>query len=353
MSQLFGEYVNDYEEIHFSESIHDKHIYKAFNTKENRDVSLKLLKKEEYKGKDSLFEKMKKEFNILTLCKSENILNGYRYFETENNVVLEQEYYETNLREYLMDNGPCDYNQEFFKEIFVGVVKALKTLHEKGIIHRNIRTSHIFLAPNESSRGENLIKLGEFGTAIYAKENKSEPLNSIFYTAPEIVNGEEYNEKCDLWSFAIALYEIYFGQMPFGSKPVRSSVIRAISEEGNFQIKKTNLPSLDLLFEGLLKINPKQRLSHEQLFKLVFDYNFMEENENEEFNRIYEQYMNDNKSADIKLNVNNDNINIENNYSKFKEETQNKKIEESSNKIIILAYIIFIVIIYFICRFIY
>ena len=175
-----------------------------------------------------------------------------------------------------MNNGPCDYNKEFFKEVFIGVTKALKTLHKNGVIHRNIRTSHIFLVPNEKSKDEYLIKLGEFGTAILAKDNTSEPLNSIFYTAPEIINGEEYNEKCDLWSFGITLYELYFGELPFGSKPIRGSVIKAISDEENFQIKKTNIPSLDLLFQGLLKIDPKQRLNHEQLFDLIFNNNFME-----------------------------------------------------------------------------
>ena len=76
-----------------------------------------------------------------------------------------------------MENGPSKYDLEFFKEVVLGVSKALKTLYEKGVIHRNIRTSSLFLIEND---GENKIKLGEFGKAIFKKDNVSEPLNKYF-----------------------------------------------------------------------------------------------------------------------------------------------------------------------------
>ena len=49
MARLFGNYINDYEDIHFQEKIHDYEIYIAYNLKEKRDVSLKLIKKELFK----------------------------------------------------------------------------------------------------------------------------------------------------------------------------------------------------------------------------------------------------------------------------------------------------------------
>jgi len=279
MSDKFGKRIEDYKDIYFMEKIHYYEIYGGYNKKLEKDVSLKLIKKEEFKDKKLLFKKVENEKEILEelkKCKCENILDFYRFFETKDNIIIEQEYYHTNLREYLMENGPSNYNLEFFKEVILGISNALLILHKKGVIHRNIRTSSLFLIEN---RGKNKIKLGEFGTAIFIKDNVSEPLNSIFYTAPEIINGEKYDEKCDLWSFGISLYELYFGTLPFGFKPSRVLVTKALSDESSFHFEKTNIPSIDNLFEGLLKINPKKRMTHEELFKLVFNKNFMNENE--------------------------------------------------------------------------
>ena len=271
MSDKFGERIADYEEIYFLEKINYYEIYGGYSKALKKEVSLKVIKKEKFKGKDLLL-KVKNEETILKECKSENILDFYSFFETNDNIILEQEYYQSNLREYIMENGPSNYDLGFFKEVVLGVSKALKTLHKKGVIHRNIRTSSIFLINNK-------IKLGEFGTAIFKKDNVSEPLNSIFYTAPEIINGDKYDEKCDLWSFGISLYELYFGTLPFGFKPSRFLVIKALSDESSFHFEKTNIPTIDYLFEGLLKIDPKKRMTHEKLFDFVFNKKFMNENE--------------------------------------------------------------------------
>jgi len=276
MSDKFGERIADYEDIYFLEKIHYYEIYGGYSKNLKKDVSLKVIKKEQFNDKDLLLKKVKNEENILKECKSENILDFYRFFETKDNIIMEQEYYQSNLREYIMENGPSNYDLGFFKEVVLGVSKALKTLYKKGVIHRNIRSSSIFLIENN---GKNKVKLGEFGTAIFKKDNVSEPLNSIFYTAPEIINGDKYDERCDLWSFGIALYELYFGTFPFGFKPSRFLVIKALSDESSFHFEKTNIPSIDYLFEGLLKINPEKRFTHQKLFNLVFKNNFMNENE--------------------------------------------------------------------------
>lgn len=278
MARLFGNYINDYEDIHFQEKIHDYEIYIAYNLKEKRDVSLKLIKKELFKDKTLLKKQMENEKNILKKLsdsKSKNILKLYRDFETEENIIFEQEYYDTNLREYIMNNGPADYKKDFFKEIVIGFTKALEELYKNKIMHRNIRSSSLFLI---EKNGKNEIKLGEFSTAIYIKDNVSEPLNSIYYTAPEIVNGQEYNEKCDIWSFAITLYELYFGKLPYGFKPSKHIVIKAISEE-KLNLEKTNIQPLDYILENSLKIKPEERLSHETLFEIVFNSDFMNENQ--------------------------------------------------------------------------
>ena len=101
-------------------------------------------------------------------------------------------------------------------------------------------------------------------------------MNSYYYAAPEIINGEKYNEKCDIWSYGIVLYDLYFGDLPYGYKPSKNKIIKAISDEKNFIIKETGIPTLDQLFKYTLKLNPNERYSHQQVLKLIFSPQFME-----------------------------------------------------------------------------
>ena len=273
---MLGENEKNYEDLFLSEKIHNYKIYISYNIKEKRNVTLKVINKDDYKDPTLLLKDIQNEQTILNQCKYKNIINFYRYFESDKNFIIEQEFYDCNLREYLVNNGPLNDRRNFFKEIVINISNALQILYREGIIHRNIRPSSMFFIEKE----KNKIKLGEFGKAIFKKDNKSEPLNSIFYTAPEIINGYEYNEKCDLWSFGVSLYELYFGCFPYGRTKSRNYVIKILNDENNFHFKKTNIPTLDKLFKGLLQIDPYKRISHEKMFKLIFNPNFMINNEN-------------------------------------------------------------------------
>ena len=80
-------------------------------------------------------------------------------------------------------------------------------MQDKGIMHRDIKPGNIFIKDeNENKR----IKLGDFGCSIYIKDNTSEPIGTIFYAAPEIIKNISYDEKCDLWSLGVTLFELYF-----------------------------------------------------------------------------------------------------------------------------------------------
>ena len=145
MSDKFGERIADYKDIYFLEKIHYYEIYGGYSKILKKEVSLKIIKKEQFKDKDLLLKKVKNEEKILKECKSENILDFYSYFETKDNIIFEQEYYQSNLREYIMENGPSNYDLGFFKKVVLGVSNALKTLHKKGVIHRNIKPINIIM----------------------------------------------------------------------------------------------------------------------------------------------------------------------------------------------------------------
>ena len=333
MSKALGKYKSEYQDIIYLELNNKNDIYTAYNKKDKRDVTLKIINKEIFKDINLLREKLNKEIEIVNQCKSDNILDIYKILDTESNFILEQEFYETNMHEYITDNGPLSMNKNFFKQIAKEMAKALKIIHDRKIIHRKIKSSSIFL---KDKNGKYQIKLGNFFEAIYTKNNKSEPLDSFYYTAPEIINGDKYDEKSDLWSIGITLYDMYFGDLPYGYKPSKMKIIKALSSKDNFHYEKSNIPILDYIFDGLLKLNPKERMSYEELFDIIFNYDFMDKNA-KYIKKIIEEKKNNTNKEEINdsplILKENQNIESNNKNELILRENKNKEIN-NQNKIV-------------------
>ena len=145
------------------------------------------------------------------------------------------------------ENGDLSGDLEFFKLIVTSLAKALKTIHEKGVIHRDIKPQNIYILEkggeenddnDDDENKEKIIKLGDFGCSIFIKDNNSDPIGTILYTAPEILKNIQYDEKCDLWSLGVTLYELYFGALPYGPEATTNTIMDIIYDEKNFRLKK-------------------------------------------------------------------------------------------------------------------
>ena len=112
----------------------------------------------------------------------------------------------------------------------------MKTLHSKGIIHRNIKPSNMFICGEDDKR---IIKLGDFGCAVYKNENNSEQIGTYLYSAPEIIKNLEYDDKCDLWSLGISFFELYFGLLPYGENVNSYNILKYIYGDKDWIFQKT------------------------------------------------------------------------------------------------------------------
>src|SRR5579871_1180070 len=87
---------------------------------------------------------------------------------------------------------------------------ALSYLHKKHVIHRDIKPENILVG----SHGE--IKLSDFGWSVHAPTNRRETMcGTLDYLPPEMISGESYGERVDLWSLGILTYEFLVGTAPF------------------------------------------------------------------------------------------------------------------------------------------
>ena len=278
-NNFLGKYADEFYNIKLIKKDFIYNLYKAKNFKENRNVGLKVYdKKKIEKGDyDYFIEQIKREEEIIKLCKSENIVNIYRKLETNEFIIFETESWDITLEDFIKEirNSKLD-KLITFKITILGVVKALKLINEKGIMHRDIKPSNIFIILDDKYifKEPLLVKLGGFDYAIYIKDNTSESVGTIFYAAPEIIKNLEYDEKCDLWSFGIILHELLFGILPYGKSVTINIIKQSIYYEDNFYYHKYEVPIIDTIFQKLLTLNRKNRVNH----KDIFDYIYQNEN---------------------------------------------------------------------------
>ena len=268
---FLGEYSNDFKVIKLIQENLISKIYKAENIKDKRIVSLKVYNKKNLEKGDYDFflEQIKREEEIIKLCKSDNIINIYQKIETSDNIIYEMESWDTNLSDYISKYGGFSENLKNFKKIFIGIINALEVLNKNGVMHRDIRPCNLFLIERTT------VKLGGFEHAIFIKNNISESVGSIFYAAPEIIKNLEYDEKCDLWSLGITLYELLFNELPYGKNATINMIKQSLCYEDNFCLCKINEYEINYLLSKLMTINRKNRINHKELFNYINKNNYI------------------------------------------------------------------------------
>ena len=298
-----GEY---YKET-FEKKVVETGIYKfydAHNKKTEKNVCIKVLNKKN--NDDQNFDvnfflnQIKKETNILQKLKSDYIIKFSDIIENDKLYILETEYVDSSIKAHLSTDifEGRDKDINIFKNIAIALVQALKELKEKGIVHRNIKPENIFVIESEEEPEKNFeIKLANFDCAIYIKDiPNSKPMGTFIYTAPEIINNLDYNEKADYWSLGVVLFELYFGCPPFNKNESIYKIKKILDGKEEFIFRKSGIPTLDVLFKRLLCINPSERMSFEELCDFVDNKNFLEKDiiyDNDKYKKHYNQLYED------------------------------------------------------------
>jgi len=159
---------------------------------------------------------------------------------------------------------------EFFYDNFEA--KVLKFLHERQISHMDLKPGNILLKSLERP----ILKVADFGVAQHiGKEGSKSVRGTPMYMAPEIINtNNPYDNRVDLWSIGVILYECLFGRPPFVFSTTDELIDQIIS---NLPIEIPNDPPISAdcrnLLERLLQRDPNQRISFEEFFQhpFIFD----------------------------------------------------------------------------------
>ena len=277
--ELLSKYNNDYDDIFFKEKNEYSSIYNAYEKSSEKNVLLKIYDKIliEEGPKDFLLKQIEREKELTKECKSNFIVELYKVLETDISYIFVYELCNKNLKEYMNENGSLDNNQKLFCKLISSIAEALKVLNEKKVIHRDIKPNNIYINECEEENIEDncIFKLGNFGSSIKREENDSMQIGSMLYLPPEMIENDDYDEKCDMWSLGITLYNLYMGYTPYGLEYDFETIQDKLYSD-NFIYKFSDIPTLDILFKKLLEINPKKRMGIEEFCEYVNSKEFMD-----------------------------------------------------------------------------
>ena len=256
-------------------------VYYSKNIVTNQIVAIKKIHKAEYNKIDNL--DIDNEITILKKLSHPNIIKIYEYYSTGNSFYIINEYCEHGE---LFKKIQMDFNENQIAFMAYQIISAVLYLHEKGIMHRDIKLENILISHIEmnpcTNREYYWLKLIDFGGSkmINKEQRETNVVGTTYYVAPEVLT-KNYNYKCDCWSIGVILYMLVTGIAPFEGKN-KDELVNAI-KKGSYNKTNRLLMSkskeLQDLINQLLEINVSKRLSAQEalshsFFKKIIPFPF-------------------------------------------------------------------------------
>ena len=202
-------------------------VYKAYDNIDDRMVSIKVLK-DEFLANEEFRRRFKNESKAIAVLSHPNIVKVYDVSLGDKLQYIVMEYVEgITLKEYIEQQGVIPWKEAV--HFTTQILRALQHAHDKGIVHRDIKPQNILLLENGS------IKVTDFGIARFSRgETRTmteAAIGSVHYISPEQARGETTDDKADIYSVGVVLYEMITGRLPFEAESAVSVAIMQVQNE--------------------------------------------------------------------------------------------------------------------------
>ena len=205
------------------------YVYKAYDSIDDRTVAVKILR-DEYLANEEFTRRFKNESKAIAILSHPNIVKVYDVSFGERLQYIVMEYIDgITLKEYIEQQQDIKWKEAV--HFTVQILRALQHAHDKGIVHRDIKPQNIMLLPDGT------IKVTDFGiarfsrTEIRATSATDKAIGSVHYISPEQARGDITDEKADIYSTGVMLYEMLTGRLPFEADSAVSVAIMQLQSE--------------------------------------------------------------------------------------------------------------------------
>ena len=279
--------IEQYEDIEIIETIKDN-IYTCVEKAKYKDnfVAVKKIKKEQLKEDIKLdkcieevteedfkeeIDKFNRELLIMKQCYCDNSVEIYGHFDTEEYFIIVMELCDDTLFHELAKTKK-GFNSKEIREILLQLNNVFRIMNEHNIAHRDIKLNNILVKYLNSEKTKFKVLLSDYGVSnqlgSISKKYKTHAGTQIIM-APEILSGKEYNNKCDLWSLGVIIYQLYTKKLPY-SGTLDNEILKQIDQLGQSVLDVIKDSKLKDLLSKLLVKNPEKRISWKEY--LQHDY---------------------------------------------------------------------------------
>lgn len=197
-------------------------VYKAKDHKLNRNVAIKVLK-QEYSNDKNFVSKFRVEAQSAASLIHPNIVNVYDVGEDDGLYYIVMELIEgITLKRYIEKKGKLSYRETI--SIAIQIANGIECAHNNQIVHRDIKPQNIMISR------EGKVKVTDFGIARAASANtiNGNAMGSVHYISPEQAGGKYVDEKSDIYSLGITMFEMLTGKVPFDGESTVTIALKHI-----------------------------------------------------------------------------------------------------------------------------
>lgn len=234
-------------------------VYCGHDIVTGETVAVKSLNPDIIKSQPDIVERFAREAEALRRLNHDNIVHVHTTIDEGDSHYIVMDYMSGGSLQDLLDRtGFLPIKQAV--QIALDVAKGLCAAHSRGIIHRDIKPANVLLAEDGTAR------LTDFGVAFLNDRTRvtrtGVVVGTVSYLSPEALNGEQLDERTDIWAFGIMLYEMIGGRHPFDDSTMTTLLTSVISQPPiDIHILRPETPKpLSDLLSWLLEKNRAQRI---------------------------------------------------------------------------------------------
>ncbi len=234
-------------------------VYKAEDTKLDRTVALKFISSQSLKSEEER-ARFIQEAKAAAAINHNNITTIYEINEVADDTFISMEYIMGKSLKHKIESGPLQIDEAL--KIVIQIAEGLQEAHEKGIVHRDIKSANIMI----TEKGQ--VKIMDFGLAKLKGKSKltkvGTTVGTAAYMSPEQSMGKKVDHRTDIWSLGVVFYEMVTGKLPFMGEYEQAIVYSILNEDPEpVTAIRTGIPQeLERIINKALIKDPSDRYQH-------------------------------------------------------------------------------------------